>query len=40
MKDSETTIDKLYWQQLNKAATERQSDIGNPVIVKYKINNK
>lgn len=40
MKDSETTIDKLYWQQLNKAATERQSDIGNPVIVKYKFNNK
>lgn len=40
MKESETTIDKLYWQQLNKAATERQSDIGNPVIVKYKINNK
>lgn len=39
-KDSETTIDKLYWQQLNKTATERQSDIGNPVIVKYKINNK
>ncbi len=40
LEDDEKSIDEKYLRELKGIASERVSDIGNPIIVKYKVKNE
>ena len=40
MNDNAEQMEQRYSDQLNKIVSERKCDSGNPIIIKYKMNNE
>ena len=39
MHDNANRMERRYFDQLNKIVSERKSDSGNPIVIKYKMKN-